>query len=87
MKESWQTTWLSDANQIVIKSELGIKDLQSTWSLCSHEQLKKQVCPEGVRVIYEAMLLLAVDVRVYFPSSINLGNLGKDMNQSRKRDY
>lgn len=87
MKQSWQTTWLSDGNQIVIKSELGIKDLQGTWSLCSHEQHKKQVCPEGIQVIYEAMQLLAVDVRVYFPSSINLGNLGKDMNQSRKRGY
>lgn len=58
------------------------------WSLCSREQhKKKQVFPEGVQVIYEAMQLLAMDMRVYFPSSINLGNLGKDMNQSRKRGY
>lgn len=49
--------------------------------------IKKQVFPEGVQVIYEAMQLLAMDVRVYFPSSINLGNLGKDMNQFRKRGY
>lgn len=49
--------------------------------------IKKQICPEGIEVIYEATQLLAVDVRVYFPSSINLGNLGKDMNQSRKRGY